>query len=194
MSNHFVWITCRASGVAAMILVSAAVGVGVSISGRLTRGRGPDLDVRGADLHVTHEALSLAAFAMIALHGLSLLADSYFHPSLAALVVPLQRNYREPFMAIGIVGGWATILLGSSYYVRRLLGGRRWRLVHRFTVLAWVLIVIHAVGEGSDAGEAWFVAVMVVTIVPTVLLLSMRILGLRRMRMGRSVAVRRTAS
>jgi sulfoxide reductase heme-binding subunit YedZ len=193
MSNQFVWITCRASGVAALILVSAAVGVGVSISGRLFRGRG-DLDVRGGDLRVTHEALSLAAFAMIALHGISLLADSYFHPNVADLAVPFQRNYREPFMAIGIIGGWATLVLGCSYYIRRLLGGRRWRLLHRLTVIAWLLIAIHSLGEGSDSGQGWFIAVVVVTIVPTALLLLMRTLGLRRLRTGGPVAVRRISS
>ena len=48
------WITSRAAGIVALILASASVGVGVSISGRLVKGRGPDL-------RVTHEALSLAA-------------------------------------------------------------------------------------------------------------------------------------
>ena len=48
------------------------------------------------------------------------------------------------------------ILLGLSYYVRGRIGPARWRKLHRFTALAWVLGVVHAVGEGTDAGAAWF--------------------------------------
>ena len=194
MSNHFVWIMCRASGVAALILVSASVGVGLSVSGRLMKGRGGDLGVRGGDLHAIHEALSIAALAMIALHGLSLLADSYFHPSIADLAIPFQRNYREPYMAIGIIGGWGVTLLGLSYYARRLIGVQRWRVLHRCTLAAWVLIVIHTLGEGSDSGEGWFLAVVVVTILPIAVLTLVRSIGGRRSRYGRPVAARRDVS
>lgn len=152
------------------MLVSASVGVGVSLSGRLARGS-------GADLRVAHEALSLAAFALIALHVLALFGDSYFHPSLLDLAIPLKRDYREPYMAIGIVGGWGTIVLGLSYYVRGRIGIARWKVLHRLTALAWVLSVIHTLGEGTDSGDAWFVAVVVLTVLPTALLILVRLNG-----------------
>ncbi|HEX2702070.1 MAG TPA: ferric reductase-like transmembrane domain-containing protein [Solirubrobacteraceae bacterium] len=170
ISSHLFWITARASGIAALVLVSASVGVGVSLSGRLARGS-------GADLRVAHEALSLAAFALIALHVLALFGDSYFHPSLLDLAIPLKRDYREPYMAIGIVGGWGTIVLGLSYYVRGRIGIARWKVLHRLTALAWVLSVIHTLGEGTDSGDAWFVAVVVLTVLPTALLILVRLNG-----------------
>jgi sulfoxide reductase heme-binding subunit YedZ len=164
ISSHLFWITCRASGIAALVLVSASVGVGVCLSGRLVKGSGPDL-------RVAHETLSLAAYAMIALHVLSLLGDSYFHPTIADVAIPFERDYREPYMAIGIIGGWGTIVLGLSYYVREFVGTARWRVLHRFTLLTWVLSVIHTLGEGSDSGEAWFIALVVVTVLPTAVLI-----------------------
>jgi DMSO/TMAO reductase YedYZ heme-binding membrane subunit len=48
------------------------------------------------------------------------------------------------------------ILLGLAYYVRGRIGPARWRSLHRFTALAWVLGVVHTLGEGTDAGAAWF--------------------------------------
>jgi sulfoxide reductase heme-binding subunit YedZ len=131
-------------------------------------------------LRVAHEALSIAAFALIALHVLSLLADSYFHPSVVDLAIPFERNYREPYMALGIIGGWATILLGLCVYARDRVGAARWKMLHRFTALAWVLTVIHTLGEGSDGGEAWFIAVIVVTALPTTLLILIRLGKARR--------------
>jgi sulfoxide reductase heme-binding subunit YedZ len=163
VGSHFCWITSRAAGIACLLLASASVGVGLSISGRLLKTRGPDL-------RVTHEALSVAAIATLVLHAATLLGDSYFHPSVGDLVIPFQLDYKEPYMAIGIIGGWAMVICGLSYYVRERIGIARWKVLHRFTAVAWILGVIHTLGEGSDAGAAWFLVVVAVAVVPVIVL------------------------
>ena len=178
--SHLFWITSRAFGVVALILASASVGVGVSISGRLTRRRGPDL-------RTIHEALSLAAIAALVLHAASLLGDSYFHPSIADLTIPFVRNYREPYMAIGIVAGWGMVVLGLSYYARNRIGVARWKVMHRLTALAWLLGVIHTLGEGSDATRPWFLAMTAATVGPALALVLARVL--RSGRRSRRVAL-----
>ena len=47
-------------------------------------------------------------------------------------------------------------MLGLSYYARGRIGPARWRRLHRWTALAWVLGVVHGLMEGTDAGAAWF--------------------------------------
>lgn len=106
---------------------------------------------------------------MIAVHVVTLFSDSYFHASILDLVVPFVRNYREPFMAIGIIGGWMIVVFGLSYYVRDAVGSASWRIIHRFTLIAWVLAVIHTLGEGSDSGEVWFVVVVSLAVAPPTL-------------------------
>lgn len=172
LSSHVFWVACRAAGISALILVSASIGVGLSLSGRLVETDAPGL-------RAAHEALSLGALAMIALHVVGLIGDSYFHPSLADVAIPFVRDYREPYMAIGIIGGWGTIILGFSYYARGRIGLARWRVLHRLTALAWVLSVIHTLGEGSDGGEAWFIVLVALTAFPTALLILMRLGSLR---------------
>jgi sulfoxide reductase heme-binding subunit YedZ len=166
--SHVFWITARAAGLAALILASASVGVGLSISGRLLGGRGPDM-------RVTHEALSIATLAAIALHALALLGDSYFHPSLADLAIPFVSGYREPYMALGIIAGWGLVVFGLSYYLRKRIGAARWKVIHRFTALAWILGVIHAFGEGTDAGATWFLIIVACTVLPSLALLIARL-------------------
>ena len=166
--SHVFWITSRAAGIVALILTSASVGVGLSMSGRLVKGR-------GTDLRVTHEALALAAIAAIVLHAVALLGDSYFHPGIADLLIPFVRNYKEPYMALGIIAGWGFILLGLSYYLRQRIGVKRWKVMHRFTALAWVLGVIHTLGEGSDAGRTWFLVITAIAVIPTLVLLVARL-------------------
>jgi sulfoxide reductase heme-binding subunit YedZ len=167
--SHIFWITSRAAGLAALVLASAAVGVGLSIGGRLFKGRAPDL-------RVTHEALALATLAAISLHALALLGDSYFHPSIVDLVIPFARNYREPYMALGILAGWGFFLFGLSFYARKRIGIARWKIIHRFTALAWLLGIVHTLGEGSDAGQMWFLVIVIVTVAPALLLLIARLL------------------
>jgi sulfoxide reductase heme-binding subunit YedZ len=169
IATHFFWITSRAAGTVALVLASASVGVGLAISGRFGKARGPDL-------RVTHEALSLAALAALVVHGLALLGDSYFHPTIADLLVPFHLNYKEPYMAIGIISGWLMIVFGLSYYVRERIGIKRWKVWHRLTAVAWILGVVHTLGEGTDAGTAWFLAVVGIAVIPVTLLLVARLL------------------
>jgi hypothetical protein len=69
-TEHLFWITSRAAGGAALILASAAVAVGLMISAKRPVAS-------KNDLRAIHEALSLTMLAMVALHGLSLLGDSF---------------------------------------------------------------------------------------------------------------------
>lgn len=169
-AHHIFWITSRAAGFAALILASLAVCLGLLMSTKRLRGRGPDLIA-------THEALSLATIVAIVVHAVALLGDSYLHPSLADISIPFLSNYRTIWTTIGIVAGWSTILLGVSYYARRWIGYKRWRKLHRFTAAAWLIGLVHSLGEGSDAGQIWFLAMVATVTVPALGLLAGRMLG-----------------
>ena len=67
---------------------------------------------------------------------------------------------------MGIVGGWMMIILGLSFYARGRIGQQRWRKLHRFTALAWVLGLAHSVGEGTDAGKLWFLVATGIVVLP----------------------------
>jgi sulfoxide reductase heme-binding subunit YedZ len=185
VAPHLYWITSRAAGTAALVLSSLSVCVGVSIGGRLLKGRGPDL-------RVAHEALSLTTLAALLLHGLALLGDGFLHPRLFELAVPFVGRYRTLWTSAGIVASWSMLLLGLSYYARARIGPLRWRMLHRFTALAWILGLVHALGEGTDAGQAWFLAMTAIVVLPALALLAVRWLeaGRGRARAGARQALR----
>ena len=166
----FWWTTTRAAGSVALVAASLSVCVGLIMSRRLIKGR-------RNDLRTIHEALSLATLAALAVHVLSLLADSYFHPTILDLTVPFVSGYREPWMSIGIISGWALAILGLTYYARDRIGQERWRRLHRWTALAWLGGLFHSLGTGTDSGRAWFLAMTAVVAVPAVLLLVQRFSG-----------------
>jgi len=164
---HLFWITSRAAGIVSLVLASLAVSIGLVMSLRMMRAR------RG-DLLVLHEVLSLATIVALVVHGVSLLGDSFLRPSIADIALPFDWTYQTLWTSIGIIGGWALIFLGVSYYARQAIGASRWRKLHRFTALAWVAGVVHTLGEGTDAGQVWFLAMLAIVAVPAILLLAVR--------------------
>jgi methionine sulfoxide reductase heme-binding subunit len=172
---HLYWIASRAAGSAALILSSVSVCVGLLMGGRVLKRRWPDL-------RVTHEALSLATLAALAVHGLTLIGDPFLHPSLADVSIPFVGAYKTVWTTIGIVAFWAMLALGLSYYARARIGVQRWRLLHRFTALAWILGIVHSLGEGTDAGQAWFLAMTAIVVLPALGLLAARWIGTARSR------------
>jgi sulfoxide reductase heme-binding subunit YedZ len=169
-SPHLLWLASRAAGSAALVLASLSMCIGLSIGGRLVQRH-------TGELRVIHEALSLATLAALAIHGLTLLGDSYLRPSFLDISVPFAGSYKSFLTACGIVAFWALAVLGLGYYARALIGVSRWRRLHRFTALAWLLGLVHALGEGSDAGQAWFLAMTAIVIVPALVLLIARTFG-----------------
>ena len=161
MSEHAFWITSRAAGIIALLAASLAVAVGLSR--------------RGKDWRVVHESLSLATMVALAVHAISLLGDSYLKPSLADVTIPFVSSYERLWMSVGIVAGWAFVILGLSYYVRARIGIQRWRTLHRFTALAWVLGIVHALTMGTDAGTAWFLLTVALVAIPAGALLMRRL-------------------
>jgi methionine sulfoxide reductase heme-binding subunit len=165
--GHLFWITSRAAGILALLLSTAAVCLGLLIGGRLVRRRGPDL-------RATHEALALATMIAIAVHAGALLGDSFMSPGLADITVPLVSSFNRLWTTLGILCGWATLILGLSYYARSRIGVRRWRRLHRLTAVVWLASIAHALGEGSDAGQAWFLLGAGALVVPALALLAVR--------------------
>jgi sulfoxide reductase heme-binding subunit YedZ len=164
VSEHFFWITSRAAGIVALLAASAAVALGLLMSRR-----------KGTDLRTAHEALSLATLVALAVHAFALLGDGYLKPSLADVTIPFASDYMRVWMGLGIVGGWLLAILGLSYYVRGRIGVARWRKLHRFTALAWVLGLVHALGMGTDAGATWFLAAVLAAVIPAAALLTRRL-------------------
>jgi sulfoxide reductase heme-binding subunit YedZ len=167
VAPHLYWLASRAAGSAALLLASASVCVGLASSMRL-------LKRRTADLRVTHEALSLATIAALLVHVLTLLGDGFLHLSAAELTVPFLSGYQTLWTTVGIVGFWMLLALGLSYYARARIGVQRWRVLHRFTALAWVLGLAHSLGEGTDAGQVWFLAMIAIVVLPALALLTAR--------------------
>jgi sulfoxide reductase heme-binding subunit YedZ len=171
-----IWTVAKAAGITAVLLSSLSVALG------LLMGTGVGKKLGKVDLRTAHEALSLATLAAIGLHAVALLADPWLKPGLAGVLLPLQVSYRPAAVAIGIIAGYGLVALGLSYYARGRIGVARWRQLHRWTALFWVLSIAHGFTAGSDAGQSWYVISVAAVAAPAALLLAARMLRPRAAR------------
>jgi sulfoxide reductase heme-binding subunit YedZ len=165
-SRHMWWLASRASGIVALALVAASVTLGLAMATKLMRGRDPA---------AFHEHLSLAGLMAISVHGVTLLGDPWLHPGPAGIAVPFWMSYRPTFTGVGIIAGYLAAALGLSFYIRRRLPRGLWRKLHRFTIVVYVLALVHTLGAGTDAPTPWLRMFMLATFVPIVVLLAIRL-------------------
>lgn len=168
-SQHVFWIASRAVGIVAIVLVSLAVTLGLLFSGRFSRRPGG-----AARIKTLHEAVTLTSLGAIALHGVLLLGDGYLRPGLAGIAVPFALHSQPVSTGLGIIGAWLAAILGLSYYARRWIGVATWRRLHRWTLLAYALSVVHTLGAGTDAGSAWFLVLLAAVSAPPLALIAWR--------------------
>jgi methionine sulfoxide reductase heme-binding subunit len=142
-----------------------SVGLGLTMANKL---------VRGAKVAAIHEQLSLAGLVAIAIHGVTLLGDPWLNPGLSGLAIPFHMAYRPVFTGVGIIGGYVAAALGLSFYIRRRIGAKLWRKLHRFTPVAYVMSLVHAIGAGTDASTPWLRTFMLATAAPITVLFVMR--------------------
>jgi predicted ferric reductase len=148
--DHTYWYITRASGFVAYMLLFAAVVFGLTMTGDvvsrwLARFRVYDL----------HRFLSLLALAAAVFHALIVLPDRYIGFSLLELLIPFASPYRPLYMTLGLLSLYLTAFIAGTFYMRRLVPYRVWRLVHYATFGAFGLALVHGAGAGTDTAAAW---------------------------------------
>jgi sulfoxide reductase heme-binding subunit YedZ len=169
------WLVSRASGIVALVLISLSVILGLAMAAKVLSGPG-----RKRWAVRMHEHMAVTSLVAIGIHGLALLGDKWLAPGVVGITVPFALHYRPVFTGLGIIAGYLTVLLGPSFYLRRRIGARRWRSLHRATVLVWLLAVVHALGAGSDGTTVWLRVIVLAPVAPIVYLLVLRALGTAR--------------
>jgi predicted ferric reductase len=147
------WYFGRATGLIALVLLTATIVLGVLGPLRVSTRAWPRFALR-----TLHRDLALLSLLIIAVHVVTVALDGFVHIPLSAAVLPVGSSYRPLWTALGAVAFDLLLAVVLTSLLRRQVGHRAWRLVHWLTYASWPIAVAHGLGAGSDSGRAWALA------------------------------------
>lgn len=157
------WYLTRATGAVTLLLLSAAVVLGVLTSVRWASPRWPRFVVEWL-----HRNVSLVVLIFLAVHVATAVIDGFVPLRWVDAIVPFSAGYRPLWVGFGAVALDLLVAIAVTSVVRVRLGYRAWRLVHWTAYACWPVAAVHSVGAGSDAWRGWMLVVDAVVAVPVV--------------------------
>jgi DMSO/TMAO reductase YedYZ heme-binding membrane subunit len=187
MNKYWSFPILQATGIAGLIWAYVGVTLGLLESSRtiswIPLGR-PQLDR-------LHRQISLLVISLMAIHVAATALDA-MGDSWKTITIPWQWSNQGWPQAVtgyttGIVAFYLALALGPTYYARRTIGVGRWRFLHRFTVVVYVLSFWHTMILGLDVSHYGWVR-------PFMWLMQIPLLVLFARRLTQPAAARRSSS
>jgi sulfoxide reductase heme-binding subunit YedZ len=144
--TKLLWYLARGSGLAALVVLTLSVVLGIVTSVRWTNDRWPRFVVE-----LLHRNSSLLASALIVVHVATVVIDAFAPIGWKDTVIPFVAGYRPLWLGFGALAFDLMIALVVTSLLRHRIGHRTWRVVHWFAYVCWPLVVLHGLGAGSDS-------------------------------------------
>jgi predicted ferric reductase len=144
------WYTTRATGLVALVLLTASMALGLLSSVRYRRPGWPRFVTLGL-----HRNLSLLALAFTGAHVLTAVLDNFVSIPVQDAFVPFIGSYRPVWLGLGAIALDLMIALTVTSLLRTRMSLRAWQLVHWGAYLCWPVAVLHGLGTGSDTDVRW---------------------------------------
>ena len=167
----------QATGLAGLVWAYLGVSLGLLESGRTVSW----MPLSRPQVDRLHRQISLLVLALMTAHvvttGLDAMGDSW-----RTVTIPWQWANQGWPQAVtgyttGIVAFYLALVLGPSYYLRRTIGVARWRFLHRFSVIVYILSFWHTLILGLDVSHyGWVRPFMWLMQVPLLYLFARRLL------------------
>lgn len=139
------WYASRATGVVALLLLTAVFVLGITVSrpGRLAGL--PRFAV--TDLH---RNLSLLAVSFVAVHVLTAVVDGYVSIPLLSSVIPFASGYERLWLGLGAISFDLILAMIVTSLVRGRLNRALWRAIHLTAYASWPVAFAHSVYSSRD--------------------------------------------
>ena len=149
-NGQALWFMTRATGLVALVLLTASVGLGVAEVTRWSSPRFPRFVTAAL-----HKNISLLVVAFLAVHIITAIADNFAPIGWLDVVVPFHSPYRPLWLGLGAVAVDLLIALIVTSLLRARLGYRSWRAVHWIAYACWPVALLHSLGTGTDTRVRW---------------------------------------
>jgi methionine sulfoxide reductase heme-binding subunit len=152
-SSTPLWYATRATGLVALVLLTASMALGLLSSVRFQRPAWPRFVTLGL-----HRNLALLALGFTAVHVLTTVLDSFVSIPLQDAFIPFISSYRPIWVGLGAIALDLMLALTVTSLLRTRMGLRSWRVVHWTAYLCWPVAVLHGLGTGTDTPVRWVLA------------------------------------
>ena len=149
-SSSAFWYASRATGIVALLLLTAVLVLGILVN---RQGRLPGLP-RFAVTSL-HRNLSLLAVAFIAMHVFTAVLDTYVSIPLISGVVPFASGYERLWLGLGAISLDMMIAMIVTSLLRGRLNRVLWRAIHLLAYLSWPVAFAHSIGSSNDLQHGW---------------------------------------
>ncbi len=139
------WYFTRASGLVALIVLTATVVVGIACSVGWATERWPRFVSQGV-----HRNLSVLSLVVIVIHVVTTVADGFVPITLLDAVIPFASPYRPLWIGLGACAFDLLLAVAVTSALRHRIGRRAWRTVHWAAYACWPVALFHGLGSGSD--------------------------------------------
>ncbi len=145
------WYLSRGTAFIALSLLWLSMALGLGLTNKMARlwpGLPPTFAI--------HEYVSLLGLAFALFHALILLGDHYINFTVAQVLIPFAASgYRPVWVGIGQLGFYVWVIVAFSFYVRRHIGHKTWRLIHYISFPVYLMGLFHGITSGTDASTVW---------------------------------------
>lgn len=164
------WYMSRSAGVVAYLLLWGSVAWGIMISSKFLDGV-----VKPPVVFELHKSMSILAMIVGMFHGLILLGDTYMNFTALDILIPFKSAYQPFWVGLGILGFYLLAMLVASFYIKKHLGHRTWRLLHYSSFAMWVMTTLHGLAAGTDTSTVLMKVLYTAAVVSVGYLLTYRI-------------------
>ncbi|HEY6634199.1 MAG TPA: ferric reductase-like transmembrane domain-containing protein [Acidimicrobiia bacterium] len=173
------WMIIRGSGIAAFAALSAATIWGLLVSSKLL-GR----LVKAKPLTWFHESLGIVALLATVVHVVVLSMHDYLEFTWTEILVPGASDWRSGAVTFGVVSFYGLTIVVTSFYIKKHIGQKTWRLIHFSSLGVFLASLIHGVSAGTDTRSALMIGLYLGSAGVVALLILARLTGAGEM--GRS--------
>lgn len=139
------WMIIRGSGLVAFAALSAATIWGLLVSSKLLGRR-----VKAKPLTWFHESLGISAILATVVHLVFLSVHDYLDFTWAEILLVGRSDWRTGAVAMGIVAAYGLVVVVGSFYVKRYIGQKTWRLIHFGSMGVFMAALLHGITAGTD--------------------------------------------
>jgi hypothetical protein len=182
-SGSWMWYLARGSGVAALVLLTWTVLLGV-----VTATRWQPRHLPRFVIEYLHRNITIVAMGAIAVHVCAIVIDGFAPIGFRDVFIPFATPYRPLWLGLGAIGVDLLLLVAVTSWLRHRVGPRTWRVIHWSAYAAWLLAVLHALGTGTDTAERWALLVSGACVLAVAAAVAWRVAGDWRDHVGIRVA------